>query len=169
MAALGMPKTTQVSWLCATVFPGRPHLSHAHRPVVAHAGHQHGRGLRTKLRRHTVEQYVDRGPVTVDRGSSASTATLSRGSLFTFKWRLPGAIKARPATSTSPDWASLTRMRQHGVQPLGKQFREALGHMLHHQDAAGKISRQLGEYILQCLAGRRSKRLWLRCAWAPQG
>ena len=65
--------------------------------------------------------------------------------------RLPGQISTRPASRTSPDCASLTRDGADFIQTPGKHFGETFRHVLHHHDGAGKIRRQLREYILQSL------------------
>ena len=88
--------------------------------VFAHARHQHAHGLLAEFLGHAVEQDIDRWAMSIHRRVIAEHNNIAERQLLTFMCRFPGQISARPASSKSPDWASLTRMGQISSSRLAK-------------------------------------------------
>ena len=100
---------------------------------------------------HTLKQNVHRGPVPIHFRIIAEHGDVIQGQPLHLEVPIAGANQG-PAGQQHVARLRFLDLNGTGlVQPPGKHFREALGHMLDHQNGGREMSRQLGQKILQGL------------------
>jgi hypothetical protein len=125
------------------------HGGHACDAVFTHAGHQHCGGLLAELLRDGLEQNVGGRAVSVDARLVHKNRDVAVLHAPDFDMAIARADQ-RAAGEKQITGLRLFHFDRGGfIEPPREHFGEALRHVLHHDEAAGKIMRKLRENVLK--------------------